>query len=624
MAPLPLNPPLPLSLIRILLICIRTSQRVPALAMVAVSAISRPIVDQGEIGVPNDGPYIYNHPSRPRLDVEIPRSSFSDLWGQRYGPIGDEGYNVDHVQRDGRNTQSMDFGRLVGGRENHRHDTRRYGVSLGGIADWNAFVAANRASGSQMSPEDEDANAGAEDDDGMDVSYLALLVSPTPASSSTSEVTASASLPSISNLPPLPPSTVALNDERILTPEPEPEEQHTRAPTPLSREPSERWVHLPTLLLLSSLPLTITLTDPPPTSSKPTKPPSPSTTTTSLLTNPTPIYSIASASVAKPPTLPSFLRSISSMLQTTKVSATIVLKLEVKALYQPFAARTQTRVPVAHTTIPEEDEEEEPDNDQENQPPTIIETLIESPNGNDHTTEIEQDQEEEQAEGGASRRHSVRHSWVTVSRCNTGTLFVLYQKNVSLLRMYPLILFRLEHIHLCSSRVLFVTEECIWLVLLNFAMLTCWVVVDSVAVVGLVFDDLLGLFCSLQGYRRVRVINAAGEQSDEVSNWSALSVDGRSLICVSPFRPIVSTRASLVSIRASLVKWWNVCNLILVLCTRSCVPGSDSSVRTVVGLAFLRQDLRKTDFGPLVLFMVGVHIFRTFMFHAIKRISLLS
>lgn len=215
--------------------------------------ISRPIVDQGDIGVPNDGPYIYNHPSRPRLDVEIPRSSFSDLWGQRYGPIGDEGYDVDHARRDGRNTQSMDFGRLVGGRDSHRHETRRYGVSLGGIADWNAFVAANRPSGSPVSPEGEGENTDAAEDDSMDVSHLAPLISPTPATSSTSLVTAPASLPSISNLPPLPPSTVALDRESNFAPEleeerirtSEPEEDPNRASSPLSREPSERWVDLP-------------------------------------------------------------------------------------------------------------------------------------------------------------------------------------------------------------------------------------------------------------------------------------------------------------------------------------------------------------------------------------------
>lgn len=80
---------------------------------------------------------------------------------------------------------------------------------------------------------------------------------------------------------------------------------------------------------------------------------------------------------------------------------------------QPSTTMTQTRVPIAHTTIPEEDEEEQ-DGDQENQPPTIIETLVES--HNEHAPEVQQEQEEEQAEGGASRRHSVRHSWVTVSR----------------------------------------------------------------------------------------------------------------------------------------------------------------------------------------------------------------
>jgi hypothetical protein len=213
--------------------------------------ISRPIVDQGEIEVPNNGPYIYNHPSRPRLDVEIPRSSFSDLWGQRYGPIGDAGYNVDVVQHDVRNTQSVDFGRLVAGGQNYRHDTRRHGVSLGGFADWTAFV---RATESRVSSEH------AEENDDIDASYLAPLVSPTLHSSSSSIVTASASLPSISNLPapppslsnlpalppsisnlpPLPPSTVGLDEEH--DPTPTPEDDRTRSPSPLTREPSERWV----------------------------------------------------------------------------------------------------------------------------------------------------------------------------------------------------------------------------------------------------------------------------------------------------------------------------------------------------------------------------------------------
>jgi hypothetical protein len=209
--------------------------------------ISRLIVDQGEIEVPHNGPYIYNHPSRPRLDVEIPRSSFSDLWGQRYGPIGDEGYNVDAVQHEVRNTQSVDFSRLVGGRENYRHDTRRHGVSLGGIGDWNNFVAATSTTELTGGSEHQ---GNTEENDDMDASYLAPLVSPTLQSSSSS-ITASASLPSISNLPPLPPSIsnlpplppspIALDEEPLLPP-PAPEGERIRSPSPLTREPSERWV----------------------------------------------------------------------------------------------------------------------------------------------------------------------------------------------------------------------------------------------------------------------------------------------------------------------------------------------------------------------------------------------
>jgi hypothetical protein len=231
--------------------------------------ISRPIVDQGEIEVPNNGPYIYNHPSRPRLDVEIPRSSFSDLWGQRYGPIGDAGYNVDAVQNDVRNTQSVDFGRLVGGGQNYRHDTRRHGVSLGGFADWTNFVGATSTTESRASS----AHGGAEEEDDMDAAYLAPLVSPTLHSSSSSILTASASLPSISNLPaplpslsnlpalppstsnlpPLPPSTEALEDE-VYHSTPTPEGNRTRSPSLLTREPSERWVTSFLLLLLPSRP----------------------------------------------------------------------------------------------------------------------------------------------------------------------------------------------------------------------------------------------------------------------------------------------------------------------------------------------------------------------------------
>lgn len=228
--------------------------------------ISRPIVDQGQIGVPNDGPYIYNHPSRPRLDVEIPRSSFSDLWGQRYGPIGDEGYDVDGFQHEVRNTQSVDLGRLLGGsRENYRRDTRRYGVSLGGIGDWTALIAATSTTDLEASFEH---GRDAEEQDDMDASYLAPLVSPTLQSSSASIVTTSASLPSISNirplpfstsnLPPLPPSPVALEDvfnppattREDHDPPPNPREDHTRSPSPIPREPSERWVSpLPCTLL---------------------------------------------------------------------------------------------------------------------------------------------------------------------------------------------------------------------------------------------------------------------------------------------------------------------------------------------------------------------------------------
>jgi hypothetical protein len=217
--------------------------------------VSRPIVDQGEIEVPHNGPYIYNHPSRPRLDVEIPRSSFSDLWGQRYGPIGDAGYNVDAVQHDFRNTQSVDSGRLVGGRENYRHDTRRHGVSLGGIADWSAFVANESTTGPVLSA---DNGGNADEDDDMDASYLAPLVSPTLHSPSSPVITASASLPSVSNLPPLPPSNsnlpplppspVALDGEN--NPPPTPEEDHSRSPSPLTREPSERWVSSPPSFLV--------------------------------------------------------------------------------------------------------------------------------------------------------------------------------------------------------------------------------------------------------------------------------------------------------------------------------------------------------------------------------------
>lgn len=272
--------------------------------------ISRPIVDQGEIEVPHNGPYIYNHPSRPRLDVEIPRSSFSDLWGQRYGPIGDEGYNVDAVQHEVRNTQSVDFSRFLGGRENYRHDTRRHGVSLGGIGDWNDIVAANSTTELTGGSEHQ-GNTG--EDDRMDASYLAPLVSPTLYSSSSSIITASASLPSISNLPPLPlsisnlpplpPSPVAQNEEHH--PPPAPEENRTRSPSPLTREPSERWVSSPPFF---HHPFTNTQIDTSPTAPKPTNQTlRPTPTAASFLTNSVSLNTISSRPLARSPALSSFL-----------------------------------------------------------------------------------------------------------------------------------------------------------------------------------------------------------------------------------------------------------------------------------------------------------------------------
>ncbi|KAI4724067.1 hypothetical protein E4T49_08195 [Aureobasidium sp. EXF-10728] len=452
--------------------------------------ISRPIVDQGEIEVPNNGPYIYNHPSRPRLDVEIPRSSFSDLWGQRYGPIGDMGYDVDHVQRDVRNTQSVDLGQLVGGRENYRHDTRRYGVSLGGIADWSALVTANSTTGS--TGVSEHGQAGQDDD--MDASYLAPLVSPTLDSSSPSIVTASASLPSISNLPPLPlstsnlpalpPSTVALDEER--NPTPGPEVDLTRSPSPVAREQSERWIRHP-------------LRQNPPTHHLPFEPPPPPPSSpVHFPTTPSPvpdpwstvfqhfrpscgvvISNIGSTAMVQPfivthdhddhmgfessseedsivqvredtpsplpvqrrlfvdgdgtatPTAPAAatqpLRRRSGVWRSLccglfprrRCRAKAANTTSTSTSTQPFAPLSQRSASATHITIPERNQDgniqvthsdEEPDNDQENQPPTIIESLVES--NNEHG---EQGQEVVEAEG-VRRRPSVRHSWVTVSR----------------------------------------------------------------------------------------------------------------------------------------------------------------------------------------------------------------
>jgi hypothetical protein len=89
-----------------------------------------------------------------------------------------------------------------------------------------------------------------------------------------------------------------------------------------------------------------------------------------------------------------------------------------------FSWMTQ-RVPVAHTTIPEEDEDEDEQlSGQENQPPTIVETLVQiNQHNDDHTDEqngtshqAEEDLEQEMLEEHDVRRRSIRHSWVTVSR----------------------------------------------------------------------------------------------------------------------------------------------------------------------------------------------------------------
>ncbi|KAI5208186.1 hypothetical protein E4T39_01537 [Aureobasidium subglaciale] len=195
--------------------------------------ISRPIVNQGEIDVPHNGPYIYNHPSRPRLDVEIPRSSFSDLWGQRYGIIGDEGYNVDGP----RNTQSMDFGRLVGSEVVRNHATRRNGVSLGGIADWNVdgmyFGTPVSDNGATDAFEHNERSENEEHDQEHNVGVDASYISPILRSLDSVASSTSASLPSLSNLPPLPPSTLVLEQERI------------RTPSPIDRDLSERWLRHP-------------------------------------------------------------------------------------------------------------------------------------------------------------------------------------------------------------------------------------------------------------------------------------------------------------------------------------------------------------------------------------------
>jgi hypothetical protein len=85
-----------------------------------------------------------------------------------------------------------------------------------------------------------------------------------------------------------------------------------------------------------------------------------------------------------------------------------------------FPSMTQ-RVPVTHTTIPEEDEDEQLSN-QENQPPTIVETLVQidehdDEHNNDISRQADQEADQEMVEEHeVRRRRSVRHSWVTVSR----------------------------------------------------------------------------------------------------------------------------------------------------------------------------------------------------------------
>jgi hypothetical protein len=101
-------------------------------------------------------------------------------------------------------------------------------------------------------------------------------------------------------------------------------------------------------------------------------------------------------------------------LQTADISTTVTST-------PLFHSMTQ-RVPVTHTTIPEEDEDEEENNDQENQPPTIVETLVqidehEDEHNNDISNQAEHQADQEMVEEHeVGRRRSIRHSWVTVSR----------------------------------------------------------------------------------------------------------------------------------------------------------------------------------------------------------------
>ncbi|THW35080.1 hypothetical protein D6D21_09305 [Aureobasidium pullulans] len=249
--------------------------------------ISRPIVNQGDIDVPHNGPYIYNHPSRPRLDVEIPRSSFSDLWGQRYGPVGDDGYNID-ARPSPRVTRSMDFDLLVEPRETQSAMARGSdNLALGRIRDWYAagmpdFVAPADA---DESPADSDVDND-EHEDGVEaegedeMSYLMPLVSPSPESSASSTTT-SASLPSISDLLARPRSDFIRRDQEsrpFLRPSVlVPEEEDFEDSAPLVSELSERWIRHPLRQNPPNAPSPVppVPSAPPPSPVTPSQPPTP-------------------------------------------------------------------------------------------------------------------------------------------------------------------------------------------------------------------------------------------------------------------------------------------------------------------------------------------------------------
>ncbi|TIA18807.1 hypothetical protein D6C80_03253 [Aureobasidium pullulans] len=249
--------------------------------------ISRPIVNQGDIDVPHNGPYIYNHPSRPRLDVEIPRSSFSDLWGQRYGPVGDDGYNID-ARPSPRITRSMDFDLLVEHRETQSAMARGPDdLALGRIRDWYAagmpdFVAPVDADESPAGSDvDNDEHLGGVEAEGEDeMSYPVPLVSPSPESSASSTTT-SASLPSISDLLARPRSDFIRRDQEsrpFLRPSVlVPEEEDFEDSAPLVSELSERWIRHPLRQNPPNAPSPVppVPSAPPPSPVTPSQPPTP-------------------------------------------------------------------------------------------------------------------------------------------------------------------------------------------------------------------------------------------------------------------------------------------------------------------------------------------------------------